>query len=95
MKFREKPATVEAVKFQAGAIMPAWFTDRVKKNIIVVKNDGTCELNTSDGVLTSNKGDYIILDIDGKVYPCRPEIFERSYERVVGRSEGNGRVITI
>jgi hypothetical protein len=95
MKFRERPATVEAVKFQSGAIMPAWFADKVKENIILVKNDGTCEINTSEGVLTSNKGDYIILDINGKVYPCRPEIFERAYERVVGRSEREGRVISI
>jgi hypothetical protein len=95
MKYREKPATVEAVKYQPGVIMPSWFADRVKDNVILVKNDGTCDINTSEGVLTSNPGDYIIFDINGKVYPCRPEIFERAFERVVGRSERNGRVATI
>ncbi len=92
MKYRERPITIEAVRLQSGDIMPAWFTEKIKENIIVVKEDGTFEINTEEGILKGEAGDYIVLDINDKVYPCKAEIFERAYERVVGRSERPGRV---
>ena len=92
MKYREKPLTVEAVRYQKNVIMPIWFIKMVNENIIVINKEETCDINTPDGVLKSNPGDYIILDTCGKVYPCRPEIFEMRFEKVVGRSEGFGRL---
>ncbi len=35
-----------------------------------------------EGVMTANKGDFIIKGIQGEFYPCKPDIFEKSYELV-------------
>jgi len=92
MKYRERPITIDAVRLQPGDMMPSWFTEGVKKNIIMVKEDNSFEIKTEDGTLRGEKGDYIICDVFGKIYPCRAEIFERAYERVAGRTERPGRV---
>lgn len=37
-------------------------------------------IETLEGVMTASLGDYIIRGIQGEVYPCKPDIFEASYE---------------
>ena len=32
--------------------------------------------------MTANKGDWIIREINGELYPCKPDIFEKTYEKV-------------
>jgi hypothetical protein len=32
--------------------------------------------------MTASIGDYIIKDVDGKFYPCKPDIFKKTYEFV-------------
>ena len=32
--------------------------------------------------MKANKGDYIIQGLRGELYPCKPDIFEKSYEKV-------------
>lgn len=39
-------------------------------------------ISTSDGVMTVNPGDWIITESKGKIYPCRADIFEATYELV-------------
>ena len=41
---------------------------------------------TLEGTMAANVGDYIIKGVKGKVYPCKPDIFEMTYERVTGGS---------
>lgn len=40
------------------------------------------EINTLEGVMTGDIGDYIIKGVAGEFYPCKPEIFEATYEAV-------------
>lgn len=40
----------------------------------------TISLRTLEGVMTADVGDFIIQGIQGEFYPCKPEIFEKSYE---------------
>lgn len=37
---------------------------------------------TLEGVMIAREGDYIIRGIEGELYPCKPDIFEKTYERV-------------
>lgn len=39
-------------------------------------------ISTLEGVMTASKGDWIIKGVSGELYPCKPDIFEASYERV-------------
>ena len=81
MKYRKKPVVIEAFRFQIDAAAPDWFMDRVTDNIIIIHEDGTCDINTLEGIMKSDKGDYIILGVNGEVYPCKPDIFEKTYDK--------------
>ena len=39
---------------------------------------------TLEGVMQAKPGDYIIRGVQGEFYPCKPDIFEATYERVEG-----------
>ena len=84
MKYRKKPVVIEAVRFMIDAELPDWFMDRVTNGTITIHGDGTCDIETLEGNMKSNKGDYIILGIKGEVYPCKPDIFAKTYELVEG-----------
>lgn len=79
-KYRKKPVVIEAVRFMIDETLPDWFMDRVTSNTIITHADGTCHINTLEGVMKAEKGDYIILGVDGEVYPCKPNIFHKTYE---------------
>lgn len=37
-------------------------------------------ITTLEGVMTASEGDYIIKGVNGEVYPCKPDIFEKTYD---------------
>lgn len=42
----------------------------------------TLRIGTLEGTMTAQLGDYIIRGINGEFYPCKPDIFEKTYEEV-------------
>ena len=40
------------------------------------------EIETLEGVMLGNVGDYLICGVNGEYYPCKPDIFAKSYEEV-------------
>ncbi|MED3574506.1 hypothetical protein [Cytobacillus praedii] len=88
--YRKKPVEVEAFKFYVDP-MPDWFMDKVSSNEIILRNcnynrysadEAFCRINTLEGVMEGRGGDYIIKGIQGEVYPCKPDIFEKTYDLV-------------
>jgi hypothetical protein len=90
-KFRKKPVLIEAVQFFAdkysiakvyefisgekwGGTLETWH--KFSNNVI----DNGYRINTLEGVMTANSGDWIIKGINGEFYPCKPDIFEKTYE---------------
>lgn len=49
--------------------------------------DTGCDIKTLEGVMHGDIGDYIIQGIKGEIYPCKPDIFEATYEAVEPESE--------
>ena len=95
MKFRKKPVVVEAFQFARrnnGPVgYPEWYDDAVSRNDITTHNTGKwgditqpayLQIKTLEGVMRANEGDYIIRGIQGEIYPCKPGIFEATYEAV-------------
>lgn len=89
-KYRKKPVEVEAFQFYIDNI-PDWFMDKVTTNEITLHycnyrgypiEDAYCLINTLEGVMRANGGDYIINGINGEIYPCKQDIFEKTYEEV-------------
>ena len=88
MKARKKPVEVEVEQLNSRGLMGSdWFWDAVSDSKIIIYNfgkfypeDAYCEIKTPEGVMTAKTGDYIIKGVDGEIYPCKPDIFKKTYE---------------
>ena len=85
MKYRKKPVVVEAWKFTRGSVRVAdsWVR-RYRDDInLVSQYCGAVlyiEIKTLEGTMRAELGDYIIKGVQGELYPCKPDIFEATYE---------------
>lgn len=82
-KYRKKPVVIEAVQWdgKSGTIFPlAPFENATKAP--EVNEDGTLDITTLEGVMTAEIGDYVIKGVSGEIYPCKLDIFEKTYEPV-------------
>lgn len=57
------------------------------KNFYIKFENGSCQLGTLmlktlEGDMKASIGDYIIKGVQGEIYPCKPDIFEKTYEKV-------------
>ena len=55
-----------------------------KKPIVIdaYQSDYIVEIVTLEGTMTANHGDWIITGVNGEKYPCKPDIFKKTYEQV-------------
>ncbi|UYE92022.1 hypothetical protein KJBENDCP_00052 [Klebsiella phage vB_KmiS-Kmi2C] len=83
-KFKKKPVEIEAFKlsnvFEIGST-PVWFSEAVVNGIAIFNDDGTFTIKTLEGDHLAKIGDYIIQGVKGELYPCKPDIFELTYEK--------------
>lgn len=86
-KYKKKPVVIEA--FRMGIdYRPDWFQDEVTKGKIrtySVKEGSRktfCLIETLEGKMKGGYGDYIIKGVEGEIYPCKPDIFHKTYEEV-------------
>ena len=78
-KYTKKPVTIEAIKWDGtNALDIIKFCNRGKK--CGRSDEGNLEIYTLEGVMIAEIGDYIIKGIKGEFYPCKPDIFEKTYE---------------
>ena len=82
-KFRKKPIVIEAIQWIGGSSI-----HKIRSLNIhyVVKryNDGTLIIKTLEGDHVASLGDWIIKGVKGELYPCKPDIFEMTYEQCDG-----------
>lgn len=83
MKYRKKPVVVEAWLPYTDEPMPNWYEEGLINHTIMERFDGSgIDIKTLEGIMTASNGDYIIKGINGELYPCKPDIFEKTYEVV-------------
>lgn len=91
MKYRKKPVVIEAFRLgDRELIAEDWFWDAVSDNLIITHDFGKrgysygrpawCEIKTLEGVMIARSGDYIIRGVQGEIYPCKPDVFKKTYE---------------
>lgn len=79
MKFKKKPVVIEAHQLLPGlAIELAKWCGGVP--VYDYGNDCAVRIPTLEGDHTANNGDWIIKGVKGEFYPCKPDIFEMTYE---------------
>ena len=84
MKFRKKPIEVDAIKFEPPVI--GNLTVYLKKlGVLMSKSESGkiyYSIHTLEGDMFLKSGDWIITGVKGEHYPCKPDIFEMTYEKV-------------
>jgi hypothetical protein len=79
-KYRKKPVVVEAFRWLIDTA-PQWFRDK-DYLVYVVDPNPEAVIVTLEGDMRAKHGDYIIRGVEGEIYPCKPSIFEATYEAV-------------
>lgn len=80
MKYRKKPVIIDAIQYKGN-------TNDVKKfmnveSVLVNIKTLAIKIPTLEGDMYASIGDYIIKGVQGEFYPCKPDIFEQTYEVV-------------
>lgn len=94
MKYRKKPVEVDAIQWDGNNLVQCIrfmgqrvnLADRIESDKFddyreIIRKNGL-KINTLEGVMNVDIGDYIIRGIKGEFYPCKPDIFDRTYEQV-------------
>lgn len=95
-QYRKKPVVIEAVKFEYSEAGIKELQDFCGKNLVKWGKDrglssvgwahiGTLEDGDENSVQVEHvatEGDYIIKGVSGEFYPCKPDIFEQTYESI-------------
>lgn len=80
MKYRKKPVVIEAVQWTGKNFdRLTLFCNKIKSAYIPT---GELTIETLEGNMTASIGDYIIKGVKGEFYPCKPDVFEATYEEV-------------
>lgn len=83
---RKKPVEVQAVLFDGSKesldiINSDKFGGQSTRKT-ELRDDGTLDIHTLEGVMRASVGDYIIKGVNGEFYPCKPDIFKKTYDVV-------------
>ena len=82
MKYRKKPVEIEAIQWDGNNTFEVReFCDFGCDSV----SDGRYKviiIETLEGKMAARKGDYIIKGVNGELYPCKQDIFEKTYEVV-------------
>lgn len=88
MKYRKKPVVIEAFKFDGDFMdsdgnyyVPEWAVNAYKQGGLYFEG-ADLFVKTLEGVHAVSYGDYIIKGVKDELYPCKPDIFEMTYEMV-------------
>ena len=83
-KYRKKPVVIEAVQFDGSAFGLAqvvFFVGRPLSSACISEVNGiTVYIPTLEGEMAASPGDWIVRGVKGEYYPCKPDIFEMTYE---------------
>ena len=85
-QYRKKPVVIEAIQWDGtnqGEIAEFMKTPiRTKTSPEQGNPSGKITIETLEGDMTASIGDFIIKGVQGEFYPCKPDIFEKTYELV-------------
>ena len=97
-KFRKKSVVIEAVLWDGKHLsyVPEWIRTALNdipcgENGSILRSGNNVLIFTLEGEMTASPGDWIIRGIEGEIYPCKPDIFEKTYEPTTSTTDA-GRV---
>lgn len=94
MFYRKKSVVIEAFQYDGdlkgrdGWYVPEWAVEAAENDILFYDSEAPdlppCELyiRTLEGIHHVSMGDFVIQGVNGELYPCKPDIFAKTYEPV-------------
>lgn len=87
MKYRKKPVVIEAYQWHGertgsrGVEFIKWIKSLNGTRDVTFNDDKTLTIKTLEGDHLAQVNDFIISGVKGELYPCKPDIFEMTYEK--------------
>jgi len=95
-QYRKKPVVIDAILWDGSILATRKSLEFMGQNVVLncdKASDAFCDyhmscladglkIETLEGDITASVGDYIIKGVQGEFYPCKPDIFEQTYETV-------------
>lgn len=87
-QFRKKPVVIEAMRvtdYFAARDIAKWMAAGgvIGRPHITRGGEAALDVMTLEGTMRADKGDWVIKGVQGEFYPCKPDIFEATYELVI------------
>jgi hypothetical protein len=94
-QYRKRPVVIEAIRWTGDNLQEVigftgkhprwseWFQSWEEYESRVKADGGIFKIITLEGNMEASPGDWIIRGVKGEHYPCKPDIFEATYEPVV------------
>lgn len=90
-KFRKKPVVIEAFQLTYNVAkgkesIPTWAKEQSENGTLKVtvidkiENSQFASIKTLEGEMRADANDWIIQGVNGEIYPCKPDIFTKTYE---------------
>lgn len=88
-KFRKKPVVIEAIQLTEEVMLESMVNrttifDTLRVVGSRMRDEYTISpyviIHTLEGQMRAEKGDWIIKGVNGELYPCKPDIFDKTYE---------------
>lgn len=84
--YKKKPVIISAIEYKSNNIseiakfmkINLWEKEEMQEG----KWMKSFEIATLEGAMIATEGDYIIKGVEGEFYPCKPDIFHKTYEEV-------------
>lgn len=95
--FRKKPVVIEAFQITSVTrndnkdwpvwLSKAWQKEHNEKGAFYPVQDNVngerLAIQTLEGLQWVSMNDYIIKGVENEIYPCKPDIFEKTYEKII------------
>ena len=88
-RYRKLPVEIEAVPCDSvihasrndWSALPKWIAEAYERGDILFLPHSV-EIATLEGRMVANRDDWIIRGVAGEIYPCKPKVFQATYEKV-------------
>ena len=80
-RYRKKPVEIDAIQFVDLSTVIDWI-EQLRAEVSWTVSPLAITIPTLEGDMTASRGDWIIRGVKGEFYPCKPDIFEATYDFV-------------
>ncbi len=83
-RYTKKPVTIQAMQYTGSnnQAVSQW-ADAFGPGCLITRTGDTLSIFTPEGTMTVDPGDWVIQGVKGEFYPCKPDIFELTYEPAI------------